>query len=532
MGMQSSNPGVQKTLLTKRLVRESPWLMGVVVGLIGLWWRGHAFVPLPYLSSYDWMEYVPSAWMVTHGLDMGGYATWRNPLYPAILGQVGEWWSYNDAAWLIASICMSLVVFSAGLGARALASPWAGFVAAVTVPTINPWAEASRWATLYPMLTATTGLTLACGAAFLRWGHPLFGAVGALSAGLALGVDFRGLAMVTFMVVLTLFVWHRHRRPGVAALAIALLVVGPALNQAKAVSHQKGTDTAVQTQRALEVKLAIESGDMDLVRACQSEPTDEAYPSLTALTRPCAWAFVRDNLDRFKDQAPFGVGLTLIALPLILLGDGRGWRASLNSLLVFGAGWGALFLMAIWARLNVHHFVQFAVPIAMVVPVAASRCLQSLSFARTQPLAQLLMAIVGTVWVWTAGPWAGKPVDDLATAEQNQLLGWMLAGVDMHIDLASGDQLLDCSGLGVEAALLPKRLNAGLPNFQTSATAERCTQWMQSSNNVTGRQWLITREEPGFSGPPAPPWIVVESWVDGPRRTWLWMRVDSRGGRP
>ena len=92
-----------KTLSTERLAREAPWLLGVVLGLIGLWWRGYAFVPLPYLSSYDWMEYVPSAWMVTHGVDIGGYATWRNPLYPAILGQLGELTTYNDAAWLIAS---------------------------------------------------------------------------------------------------------------------------------------------------------------------------------------------------------------------------------------------------------------------------------------------------------------------------------------------------------------------------------------------------------------------------------------------
>ena len=266
-----------KTLSTERLSREAPWLLGVVLGLVGLWWRGYAFVPLPYLSSYDWMEYVPSAWMVTHGVDIGGYATWRNPLYPAILGQLGELTTYNDAAWLIASVCMSLVVFSAGLGARALASPWAGFLAAVTVPMINPWAEASRWATLYPMLTATTGLTLACGAAFLRWGHPVFGAIGALSAGLALGIDFRGLAMVALMVVLILLAWSRHRRPGIALLALALLVVGPALNQTKAVSHQKTTDTAVGTQRALEVRLALESGDMDLV--LPQESTDEATPA-------------------------------------------------------------------------------------------------------------------------------------------------------------------------------------------------------------------------------------------------------------
>ena len=224
------------------------------------------------------------------------------------------------------------------------------------------------------------------------------------------------------------------------------------------------------------------------------------------------------------------MGLTLLALLLVLLGDGRGWRASLSSLLVFGAGWGALFLMAVWARLNVHHFVQFAVPIAMVVPVALSRTIRTLTFRRAQGTVQALTMLGASAWLWAAGPWAGKPVDDLAQAETHQLLGWMLSGVDMHVDLDGGDQLLDCSGLGVEAALLPKRLNRGPPNFQTSATAERCTQWIHSPPEIAGRQWLITRQEPDFAGPPVPPWMMVESWVDGPRRTWLWMRVDSRGG--
>ncbi len=51
--------------MNKGHAAEAPWLIGVALGILGLWWRGYAFVPLPFLSSYDWMEYVPSAWMVT-----------------------------------------------------------------------------------------------------------------------------------------------------------------------------------------------------------------------------------------------------------------------------------------------------------------------------------------------------------------------------------------------------------------------------------------------------------------------------------
>ena len=517
-------------LLSKHAFHEAPWLVGVAAGLVGLWWRGHAFVPLPFLSSYDWMEYVPSAYMVTHGVDLGGYATWRNPLYPAILGTVGEAIGYNEAAWLIASISMAMVVVAAGLGARAMANPWAGFTAAITVPLINPWAEASRWATLYPMLTASTAMTLGLGAAYMRWKTPVWGVGAAAFAGLAFGIDFRGISLL--VAVAAFAVAATERRLWMIALIATIGAAGPVANQMVGISQQKETATAVGTQRALEVRLALESGDPALVQACQNEPTTEAYPSIAALMRPCAWAFVRDNLDRFKDQAPFGVAATLWALPLCVLGGRGRRRASVQSLLVFGAGFGAMFLMAVWARLNVHHFVQFAGPIAMVVPVAIARIVDSMRWSRMRAVVMAVVGLASSAWVWTFNPWAGKPVDDLATAEQHQLLGWLLDGVDLHVDEANGDQLLDCTGLGVEAALLPRLLHDGHPNFQPSATSSRCQQWISSPSQASGRVFLMTREEPDFSGPPRPPWVVVQGWQDGPRKVWLWMLVDSGARRP
>jgi len=528
--MPKLSPVVPKTWPIRHTVTELPWLLGVALGLLGLWWRGHAFVPLPFLSSYDWMEYVPSAWMVTHGVDLGGYATWRNPLYPAMLGHLGEWVGYNEAAWLLGSIAMSLVVFSAGLGARAMANPWAGLVAAVTVPFINPWAEASRWATLYPTLAAATGMSLACGAAFVRWRHPLWIAIASLFAGLAWGIDFRGIALVC--AVLAMMLVGGKNRWGLMLGVVATIAMGQLANNAVQIATTKDTSVAVQTQRELEVRLAVESGDMSLVRACHDEPVDSAYPTVHTLMRPCAWAFVKDNLDRATDQAPFGVGLTLLLLPLIGVGRGRGWRDRVAPILVFGAAYGAIFLMAVWARLNVHHFVQFAAPIAMTVPVAIGRLTDAMGERSARVPVTILFAAGGLFWVTTQGPWAGKPVDDLAKAEQHQLLGWMLGGVGANVNLDGGDVLMDCTGLGVEAALLPTRTHAGPPNFQPSATSARCQQWIDHPPKTSGRVWVFTREEPDFSGPPQPPWQMIQAFKDGPRRTWLWQLVDTNQAQP
>ena len=514
--------------MNRRYVAEAPWLMGVALGILGLWWRGYAFVPLPFISSYDWMEYVPSAWMVTHGVDLGGYATWRNPLYPAILGHLGEWIGYNEAAWLLGSIAMSLVVFSAGLGARVLANPWAGMVAAITVPFINPWAEASRWATLYPTLAATTGLSLACGAAFTVWRKPIWILLAGIAAGLAWGIDFRGIALVCAVVVLAGF--GLEKRWGLLLGIIAAIAFGPAMNASAQIAVTKDTSYAVQTQRALELKLAVESGKVELVQACLNEPADSAYPTPGTLMRPCAWAFVADNMDRAKDQAPFGVGLTLIGLPLLaFIGSGRQrWAA----IIVFGAAYGALFLMSVWARLNVHHFVQFAAPIAMSVPVVIARLVDAIPKRGVHLSSNIGMCALGLIWVTTQGPWAGKAVEDLAKAEQHQLLGWMLDGMGAHVNFKAGDILMDCTGLGVEAAILPKRTHPGTPNFQPSALSTRCQEWIKDPPDTAARVWLFTREEPGFQGPPQPPWHMIQAWEDGPRRTWLWQLVDTGRTRP
>ena len=195
-----------------------------------------------------------------------------------------------------------------------------------------------------------------------------------------------------------------------------------------------------------------------------------------------------------------------------------------------GAAWGAIFLMSVWARLNVHHFVQFAAPIAMTVPVAVARTIDFTSSKSLRTWLNPLAAVLGVFWITTQGPWAGKPVTDLATAEQHQLLGWMLQGVERNVD--QGDQLLDCTGLGVEAALLPRRLNEGHPNFQPSVLTERCQNWIESPPDISGNVWLLTRQEPGFSSPPQDRWRNVEAWEDGPRRTWMWLLVDMGSGQP
>lgn len=65
--------------------------------------RGFAFRPLPYPASFDWFVHFGAAWDLLHG-PPGNSIDFRSPLYPLLLGVLGEKVGYLDAGVLIASV--------------------------------------------------------------------------------------------------------------------------------------------------------------------------------------------------------------------------------------------------------------------------------------------------------------------------------------------------------------------------------------------------------------------------------------------
>jgi len=361
----------------------------------------------------------------------------------------------------------------------------------------------------------------------VRWPRLHWALLAGLSAGIGWGVDFRGGALVAAVLLLMLMALKaRPRRWQLAATLALAAALGPFLNHQLAVADQRGTDSAVGTQRALELKLAVESTNPALAQACTDAPVGESFPTPATFVHPCGQAFIADNLDRLKDQAPFGVGLTLLLLPLVLLPGRRGRRDSLSALVVFGCAWGTMAVMGVWARLNVHHFVQFAAPLAMTVPVAGARLLALLGDRGRRLIPLVALGAVG--WIGTQGPWAGKPVSEISTAAEHRMLGQMVRKVTLLV--RPEDVLMDCSGFGVEAALLPRRFHPGVPHFGNSITHPRCRAWIQAPDATDGNAWLLTREEPGDTALPNS-WVQATEWQDGPRHVWLWRHVDTAPAR-
>jgi len=506
--------------------REWPLVAGVVAGWALLVDRGRAFVLMHAPAGFDWSEYLQAAWMVVHRADHG-YPAFRNPLYPWLLGALGEAvGSYPVAALLLASVGTFLVVLAAGVGARALASPWAGAVAALSVPFVHDTAVASRWVNLYPLLGGATGMGVALALCAWRWPRVGLALASGLLGGVAWGIDNRALPVVLASFVLVGLGavglgavgpgavgpgargseggegsrWGRGRwRFGGLAVAFSLgASVGPVATHVLAIAPSRPMVEQVRLQRENDLRGIVGSGVRTLAEACRDEPKYET-PSWTALRRPCARALVAYNLEGLPHRLPFGMTWTLLLLPLCWLPAGRGWRGAVAGLVLTGVAVAPLAFLSAWTMLPDRYVLQFAAPIAMLVPVGVFRFLGTVVPGRVRFWAEAPAALaLGLVVAFQVDH--GRPPPPLNEDGRYRALAALLD--TLHEVLGPDDVLLDCSARGIETALLPRMYHAPPPNLTGNDTI-RCMAWLEAPERTSGRRWVVTGVRCPF--PPSPP---------------------------
>ncbi len=144
----------------RAVVAELPLLFGLAFGAWNAWRVGWAFVFDHTLNGYRWPDYIAFAWTIELGRP-DKYASFRSPLHGGLVHELGErMGSYPDAAVVVSSVAVLAMILGAGLGARALAGPIAGGLAAATLPMCIPVADAARWANIYPLVAGTSALAL------------------------------------------------------------------------------------------------------------------------------------------------------------------------------------------------------------------------------------------------------------------------------------------------------------------------------------------------------------------------------------
>jgi hypothetical protein len=475
--------------------------------------RGHAFVLMRFPAGHDWFEYLADAWMAWHRIDLG-YPTLRGALYPFVLAALGERIGYAHAALLLSSISMLTVVAAAGLGARALAGPWAGAVAAASIPLVNLYAESSRWVNLYPTLAAVFGATLALGACAARWPRAGLALATGLAGGLSAGLDARGLLAWASAALLVGVGASRlpSTRPRVLLAALFLLGSMPGPMAARAVALKPAMAAPAHSIILRRDAMPMFRNRPELAAACGHEPAGEPL-SLEALRRPCARALLRYNagvLDRFL---PFGLWGSLALLGMALLPGRSGWRGSVASAAVLGSALPLLLLPSLWVVLPDRYLFPVAVPLMMLPPVGAARALRSVwpafrpgnatpapqrlrvpapdappaASTATTPADALAVLLIAA---WLLHLWAGlPPVERLESHVLWAAKGEMIMRIQ---DLVRpGDTLLDCSSMAIEAALLPRRFHVDPPSL-SGVDLERCGRWLEAPEHGAGAAWIVT----------------------------------------
>ncbi len=521
LGMAETNP-LETPFNRQTALRESPLWVGILLGWVGLWIRGNAWVIPDFPAGMGWEAYFQLANNLSDGAGSGP-SNVTKPLYPWLLSVVGTPTSYNTAAAAIGALCMDIIVVAAGLIGWLLAGPWAGGLAALSVPFVDDFAQASQWANLYPLLGASTGMALVFGLATGRHGHLAWPFLAGLSAAAALATDWRGVVVIPAVVLLVLIgLWSHPRRILCVVMLVVGFGVGPAFERGVGVEVHQPWEMQLEGERLARVRGEAER-DPWMGAACEGKLVGE-LPHPSWFVTPCARAIRQWNARFSVGHVPFGFSLTGLLGLLVLLPAGRGLRGVLNSGVVFGLGVGLLLAVASWAVLPGRYVLHFAAPLCALLPVGLAKALGlAPKLSHTRWLVPLVFVVAGGWLVWAVGPRRVSPPSSPPV--------FVKVMHDLEERLGPQDVLMDCAGGSVALAYLPRTLH-DRPTNGSPMDGDACRKWVQRPQESEGSQWLLfggqmnrPGERPDFDPQDAPGWVeahrvgetkgVVEIWKWG-----------------
>ncbi len=519
--MVSTDP-VSRPPLLRRLLQESPLVVGVVLGWWLLWLRGSAWVVPDFPSGMGWEAYFQLARNLSLGEDSGP-SNVTLPLYPWLLQFLGERGSYNAAAALIASVALDAIVVAAGLIARLLAGPWAGGLAALVVPMIDEFAQASRWSNLYPLLGATTGLSLAAALAASRCRNMAWPLVSGVLAAAACCTDWRGAIVVPVSAALVFLSLGRSWRTWLALVAFGVgLAAGPVFVKALSVRVDQPWDMQLDGERVARVE-SIALVESRVREACQGALSTD-LPSRAWFGTDCSRSISWWNRLSAKGHVPMKLNLLeWLALLSLVPAPKRRLRSVLESAAVLGVGAVLLWTLSRWAVLPGRYVVHLSAPICAIAPVGVFRILQWVAVFQPR-VGQVAMAMVGLGW----GGWLWGQMDPSKVRATIAAPDYVAMMQDLAARLQPGDALMDCAGGSVELAYLPRLLHDRSKGGSPMDPAA-CVGWIDAPMSGEGAQYLLlgaADDRPGepVSYDPAATgrWTEIHSFHRGRGDVGLW----------
>ena len=456
--------------------------------------------------GFDWERYLRETWAYFNPGTMN--STWLEPLYSYMLGNLGNAVGWAWAGMLISSIGVLLIVLGSGILGRAMAGPWVGAVAAMSIPLTPNLAAAARWVNVYPALSGATAMGLACMVAMTRWPRLGWALLGRCLCRAGLGARRTNGAAASRLHPPRARGCKRRdglRAPNAPLCSSPPRHVGRALEpgHASVVPRESTEQSSAEILRVSRLSKLRVSPNPVLRQACIDEPSEVI--NLSGLLRPCAHALSLDNAGRVDEGLPFGLWLTQGLLPFALLPGALGRRQALAAVLAFGPFVGMTLIMSRWIIVTPRYMLQLAAPAAVIVPLGLWQLWRTLGrkpairrWAAVGPIAVL-------IWLWRGGP-EHTNAGPLEGSSTYQMMAPIMAFIDD--DVGPEDVLLDCSESHIEVALLP-RTTHGWPNNHEGHDWERCAAWIQdpegegTAHIIVGNRTKVTGVR-GLSLPP--PW--------------------------
>jgi len=476
-------------------VGEVPVLVGVALGQAVSWLHGSAYVVGDAIEGYGWSGYLLNAWAVSHA-ETGRIDSFRGVLHAYLVGHLGELIdSYPDAAVVVASLSVTLLILSAAVAGRALAGPWAGGLAAAAVPWTTHAADMARWANAYPVLSATSAAALALACLLNRRPKAWIALATGAAAGLAWAADDRGLAILPVVLLLTASATIGAGRPRWLPLLVLLgLGTRPAMHYGtwSHMAKERSQTEALENQRGVVHRFVRISNNPRLQAAC---PVEEADYLTRAALGDCALQMVVANAqDRLPKHLPFGGALTALGALLLLLPGRRGRRGSVEgALLLLGS---APFIgFAMLTPLADRYVSQLAMPLALLPAVGALKLVRTLAPAAASAWASAIVAVAVGAWTWKSDP-AGRTSPTALTMNHERNAAAEFA-LELHRSTTPDDALLDCTTDGISLHMLPTIPQAFAEHLQAPVADMRdanvCVDWIAAPPEAPGRRLVVVK---------------------------------------
>ena len=454
--------------MKRSVVRYWPVPIGILTGIMLLWFRGELLVLDGTPAGYQWPAWVYSAWNWRQG-HLNMMDPFRDPLHSVLVGTMGERLGYPDAALVVAGLSMVVVLVAATMIATFLGDRWAGALTAVTVPLSPVVVSGARWGSGYPLAAAMVGLTVAAAAWFLR--RPGLKPLLLCSVGVALGLltDDRCIFAVPPAVVLVGWGAVRQQRRWLRLAPLALVAAAavghtgaPWLGQFNGLDWEK--KKYVQ-KRVVHRWATTDAMGADMKTACWNMPW-EVYLTYDYLGTECAVEIFKFNAEKRLPTAAAWPA-PVLAVGFLLWGVRR--RDFVVPVTVASVG-AVVVVSAVMTPLPGRYLLILTSMLAPVVPVGIVTVLR-----RTPELVRAVACLAGALAIAQADPHAESRKNyERNDAKWSRPGGW---AATMRQQMRPGDELLDCADAFVEVAMLPELVNRALPNL-TMPDERPCHIWL------------------------------------------------------